>query len=67
MQHQIKPSNGVGRANESVPHVTCPFDHTRANIEEFHDATEEDGAPSNKPYNVCIQEEMMNKQDRGTK
>ena len=34
----------------------CPSSHARANIEECYDAIEEDGASSNTPYNVCIEE-----------
>ena len=42
-----------------------PSGHARANIEERHDATEEDSASSNTPCNLCIEEKTRHKQDRG--
>lgn len=41
-----------------------PSGHTRAKIDKCHDATEEDGASSNTPYKVDIEEKTRHKQDR---
>ena len=40
--------------------------HAMANIEENHDAIEEDAASYNTPYNVYIKEKTRYKQDRDT-
>ena len=43
----------------------CPSDHMRANIDECHDAIEEDDASSNTPpRKVGIEDMLRHKQDR---
>ena len=41
-----------------------PSGYMRANIEECHDAIEEDDASSNTPHGVGIEDKLRHKQDR---
>ena len=46
----------------------CPSDHMQANIEEYHDAIEDDSALSNTPpREVGIEDKLRHKQDRDIK